>query len=143
MGAHATIQGASAYETTKLAVTRFTEFIMSDYGEQGMLAWSVHPGGVVTELASKLPKHMRNRESCLSYTSFSLGEDGVPNRCPGECSGLTDTPEVGGDTIVYLTQKRQDWLAGRYVSCTWDMPEFFAKKDEVLERDLLKVRMRV
>lgn len=56
---------------------------------------------------------------------------------------LLDTPEVAGDTIVYLTQKRQEWLAGRFVSCTWDMPELFAKKDEIVERDLLKVQMRV
>ena len=56
---------------------------------------------------------------------------------------LIDTPEVAGDTIVYLTQKRQEWLAGRYVSCTWDMPEFFAKKQEIVDEDLLKVRMRV
>ena len=56
---------------------------------------------------------------------------------------LTDTPEVAGDTIVYLTQNRQEWLAGRYVSCTWDMPQFFDKKDEIVERDLLKVRMAV
>lgn len=56
---------------------------------------------------------------------------------------LTDTPEVAGDTIVYLTQKKQDWLAGRYVSCTWDMPEFFSKKDDIIKRDLLKVRLAV
>lgn len=56
---------------------------------------------------------------------------------------LTDTSDVAADTIVFLTQKRQEWLAGRYVSCTWDMPEFFAKKEEIVEGDLLKVRMRV
>ncbi len=56
---------------------------------------------------------------------------------------LTDTPEIASDTIVYLTQNRQTWLAGRYVSCTWDMPELFAKKDEVVKGDLLKVRMSV
>ena len=54
---------------------------------------------------------------------------------------LTDTPELAGDTIVYLTQKKQDWLAGRYLSCTWDMPEFFAKKDDIVKRDILKFRM--
>lgn len=61
-GAHTTRQGGSGYQTGKLAITRFTEFIMSEYGEQGVLAWSVHPGGVMTELASKLPKHMHGSE---------------------------------------------------------------------------------
>lgn len=50
---------------------------------------------------------------------------------------------MAGDTIVYLTQEKQDWLAGRYVSCTWDMPEFFAKKEEIVKGDKLKVRMVV
>lgn len=54
---------------------------------------------------------------------------------------LTDTPELAGDTIVYLTQKKQEWLAGRYVSCTWDMPELLAMKDEIIQSNLLKVRM--
>lgn len=56
---------------------------------------------------------------------------------------LTDKPEVAGDTIVYLTQEKRDWLAGRYISCTWDMPEFLAKKDEIVSGDKLKVRMAV
>ena len=54
---------------------------------------------------------------------------------------LTDTPELAGDTIVHLTQKKQDWLAGRYISCNWDMPEFLAKKDDIVKRDILKFRM--
>lgn len=54
---------------------------------------------------------------------------------------LTDTPELAGDTIVYLTQKKQDWLAGRYISCTWDMPELLAKKDDIVKRDILKIKM--
>lgn len=56
---------------------------------------------------------------------------------------LTDTPELAGDTIVYLTQEKLDWLAGGYVSCTWDMPEFVAKKDEIVSGDKLKVKMAV
>ena len=54
---------------------------------------------------------------------------------------LTDTPELASDTIVYLTQTKQDWLAGRYISCTWDMPELLAKKDDIVQRDILKIRM--
>ena len=50
---------------------------------------------------------------------------------------------MAGDTIAYLTQEKRDWLAGRYISCTWDMPEFLAKKDEIIDGDKLKVRMVV
>ena len=56
VGAHNRTKGASAYQTTKFAIGRFTEFICSDYGEQGVLAYAVHPGGVPTELALRMPK---------------------------------------------------------------------------------------
>lgn len=44
---------------------------------------------------------------------------------------------------MYLTQKRQEWLAGRYISVNWDMEELFKKKDEIVEKDLLRVRMAI
>lgn len=54
---------------------------------------------------------------------------------PEEVHGiLTDTSEINGDTIIYLTHKRREWLKGRYVGCTWDMPELFAMKDELSGR---------
>lgn len=52
-----------------------------------------------------------------------------------------DTPELAGDTIVWLTSERRDWLAGRYVSCNWDMTELLARRDEIVEKDLLKLRL--
>ena len=55
---------------------------------------------------------------------------------------LTDTPELAGDVMVWLTQTRREWLAGRYVSVTWDMPEFVSKQKEIVDGDLLKMRMR-
>ncbi|MCJ1385244.1 hypothetical protein MMC17_008365 [Xylographa soralifera] len=117
VGAHGKRPGASGYQTTKLAVCRFTEFIMAEYGAEGVLAFAVHPGGVMTELAAKMPKHTH----------------GI----------LIDTPEMGGDTITFLTGEKRTWLAGRYISCNWDMEEFLKMENDVVERDLLKFRMAV
>lgn len=46
VGAHLTGRGFSCYQTSKLALLRFTEFIVSEYGEQGVLAFSIHPGNI-------------------------------------------------------------------------------------------------
>jgi hypothetical protein len=54
---------------------------------------------------------------------------------------LVDTPEVAADTMAFLTQEKRTWLAGRYISCTWDMPQFLARKDEIVKGDKLKMRM--
>ena len=42
--------GYSAYQTSKLAVLRLTEFLDAEYGDQGIVAFSIHPGNVVTDM---------------------------------------------------------------------------------------------
>jgi NAD(P)-dependent dehydrogenase (short-subunit alcohol dehydrogenase family) len=118
LGAVTLTPGSSAYGTTKLAVLRFTEFIAQERGGgDGVCAIAVHPGGVSTELARNLP---------------------------GEMHGfLVDTPQLAGDTLVWLGSQRREWLTGRYVSANWDMEELEGRKAEVERGDLLKVRMAV
>jgi hypothetical protein len=43
--------------------------------------------------------------------------------------------------LAFLTAKRREWLAGRYVSVGWDMPEFMNREDEIVKGDKLKMRM--
>lgn len=114
-GAHLITPGFSSYQTTKLAVLRFTEFLCSEYASQGLLAYSINPGNIMTNLSSV------------------LGE--------GAEKFLTDKEGLPADTMVWLIQERRVWLAGRYVSCPWDMQEFVAREKQIVERDLLKVRL--
>lgn len=116
-GAHRVTLGASAYQTSKLALCRFTEFTVNDHGKEGVIAIAVHPGGVKTELAYGMPEYMH--------------------------AVLTDTPEMAGDGMVWYGGERREWLSGRYVSCAWDVAELKQKKEKILEGDLLKVRMAV
>ncbi|KAK8092744.1 hypothetical protein PG999_014331 [Apiospora kogelbergensis] len=109
---------ASAYGTSKLAALKLTEFLMVEAGGRGLLAYSVHPGAVLTDLA----------------------RDGMP---ADTLSGLTDAPELVAETVAWLTSERRTWLAGRYVSATWDMEELVRRKDEIVEGDKLKVRLVV
>jgi NAD(P)-dependent dehydrogenase (short-subunit alcohol dehydrogenase family) len=117
VGAHILMPGGSAYQSGKLALIRFTEFINAEYGEQGLLSIAVHPGGVPTELAKGMPEAAHHV--------------------------LIDQPALAADTFVWLTAERRDWLASRYVSCTWDMEELGGMKDKIVKKDLLKVRLDV
>ncbi|KAI9660433.1 MAG: hypothetical protein M1821_009783 [Bathelium mastoideum] len=117
-GALHSFKGASGYQSSKLAMLRFSEFLNVDYGEEGLLAYSVHPGGVVTDLAKNMPAEMGPRL-------------------------LTDQAELPGETVPWLTHEKRDWLAGRYISATWDMSDLERRKDEIIKGDLLKVRMAV
>jgi NAD(P)-dependent dehydrogenase (short-subunit alcohol dehydrogenase family) len=50
IGAHVTFPGASAYQSSKFALLRLTEFVCIEYEKQGVNCVSLHPGGVLTEL---------------------------------------------------------------------------------------------
>ena len=107
--------GASGYQTTKLAVLRFGEFLNAEYGDQGLLSYGAHPGGVMTELAKNMPQETHGM--------------------------LSDKAELGAETFVWLTGQRREWLAGRYLSVNWDMEEFETMKDRVVEEELLKLKV--
>jgi NAD(P)-dependent dehydrogenase (short-subunit alcohol dehydrogenase family) len=56
VAAHNIRQNASAYGTSKWAVLKFTEFLLVEQSDKGLLAFSIHPGGVMTQLAEAMPK---------------------------------------------------------------------------------------
>lgn len=130
VGAHYLSLGASGYQSTKFALLRFTEFICAEYASRGILAYCVHPGAVSTELGRKMPQQVW--ECKKSYTKSENIADIVD---------LTDTPELAGDTLVSLTANKQEWLAGRYISVNWDMPELYSRQEEIVKEDKLKMRM--
>ncbi|KAF9872844.1 3-oxoacyl-acyl-carrier-protein [Colletotrichum karsti] len=115
-GALSARPASTGYRSSKLAVTRWTESIQLDYADQGLLTFSVNPGAIKTEITKGgLPDHLRD--------------------------SLPDKPEIAGDTIVWLAAGRQEWLAGRYVSCPWDMEELMQMKSAIIEEDKLKLKM--
>jgi NAD(P)-dependent dehydrogenase (short-subunit alcohol dehydrogenase family) len=64
IGGHLCAPGASGYQTTKFAVMRLTEHLNGDHGNKGLLAYCIHPGGVMTELASKMPTRLHSGMLC-------------------------------------------------------------------------------
>ncbi|KAF4331795.1 oxidoreductase short chain dehydrogenase reductase family [Fusarium beomiforme] len=117
VGAQRIVPGASAYQTSKFALCRLNEFIDTEYYEQGLVAISIHPGGVKTELALNMPQAMHGY--------------------------LNDTAELAAGTIIWLSRERRDWLSGRYVTVNWDMEELEGKRQEILQGNLLKFRMTI
>lgn len=117
VGAHLTTPGGSSYQTSKLAQLRLTEFLATEYADDGLIAYAIHPGNVLTDI---------------------LGPDGPSE---GLKHVFTETPELPGDTVVHLTKERRVWLSGRYVNCTWDVPQLLGMEREIVEGNKLKVRL--
>lgn len=63
VGAHLRTPGYSAYQTSKLAVLRLAEFICTEYGDQGVLAYCIHPGNVPTDLLGPVTDVMKPSKS--------------------------------------------------------------------------------
>jgi NAD(P)-dependent dehydrogenase (short-subunit alcohol dehydrogenase family) len=48
----------SAYGISKYAILRFTEFLMAENTEAGLIAYCVHPGAIMTKLAERMPANV-------------------------------------------------------------------------------------
>ncbi|KAK7752548.1 hypothetical protein SLS62_005516 [Diatrype stigma] len=114
-GANMLTSGAYGYQTTKFALCRFNEFMAREYQSEGLIAIAVHPGDVLTDMTLGVPEQYKNL--------------------------FVDKPELAGDALVWLSKERREWLNGRFVSVNWDAGQLEAKRDEIVERDLLKFRL--
>ncbi|KAF5360101.1 hypothetical protein D9757_013642 [Collybiopsis confluens] len=117
IGAHIFTAGFSAYQTSKLAILRLSESIQIEYADKGIICYALHPGGIPTDMADRLPEELR--------------------------FAVVDTVELAAHSIVFYTKEKREWLGGRYINAQWDVDEFLAKKDEIIAGDKLKVRMVV
>lgn len=115
IGSAGTRPGFSCYQPGKSMINRFTEFV--HFEEPAVRTFALHPGGVMTKLA----------------------RDSMP---PDTHDSLTDKPELAAGFAVWLaTSKKADFLRGRYVSANWDVDQLVAKRDEIVQKDLLWTRV--
>lgn len=116
IGAQFVRPGASSYQTTKHAINRLCEFVNADHGEDGVKCFAIHPGGVPTVLAKKMPRELH---------SLSI-----------------DEPDLAAGFAVWISSGRADWARGRYLSSNWDVDELMQLKDQIVQDDLLVNRLR-
>ena len=92
-------------------------FELSSFGpDQGITVLAIHPGSVVSPMT----------------------ETSVP---PEYRQTIIDTPELSAESVVWLIKEQRKWLSGRFVSCTWDLPEIDGMKEMVKKRDILKMKL--
>lgn len=117
LGANCLTLGGSAYQASRFANCRFTEFVARDYESQNLVCITLHPGCVKTDMADNFPESLQ----------FIL----------------VDKADLPADTVVWLCSQRREWLSGRFVCGNWDMEELEGRKSEILEKDLFKYRMTI
>ncbi|KAK4541523.1 hypothetical protein LTR36_007969 [Oleoguttula mirabilis] len=106
------------YSVSKAAQLKLVENVHEEFVGEGLAAFSVHPGAVWTE--------MNSDHAPEAFKPF-----------------FGDSPDLCGAFCVWLTKdgSQRHWLSGRLVSATYDVEELETKKDEIVEKDLLKFRL--
>ncbi|KAH7066265.1 hypothetical protein BKA63DRAFT_426564 [Paraphoma chrysanthemicola] len=108
-----------AYNVSKIACNRLIEHIAADHGAQGIHAYALHPGAVLT------PQTQAH--------AGPVWESGL----------LSDDEGLAGAFCVWLAREKRGWLSGRYLSCTWDVEELEGMREEIVQGDKLVFRMVV
>lgn len=103
------VSGWSGYGSSKMAQARIFEFIRFEHPDVRFI--NAHPG-------------------LLDTAGFDRCGAAVP---PG---GMTDGKLTGG-FFAWLATEEAAFLSGRFVWADWDIEELKARKDEILEKDLL------
>ena len=63
VGAHTRVPSMSSYQSSKLALLRFTEIVSAEYNDQGLVTFCIHPGNVLTDMitGSQVPDEVKYR----------------------------------------------------------------------------------
>jgi len=115
MSSHFATFGAMGFNISAMTENRITEAAADFYGKEGIVAYAVHPGIV--------------------------GNDRPPPGMPETFLKGPDDPALCGAFCLWLLKEKREWLSGRYVSCNWDVDELESMKDEIVEKDKLKMRL--
>jgi hypothetical protein len=65
---------------------------------------------------------------------------------PGSVQMAVDSPFLAGGMAVWFAAEVSDgedrgWLGGRYISAVWDVNEILERKEEIMQKDLFKLRL--
>lgn len=106
------------YCVSKLAQLKLMEHVHEQFRGEGLLSWSVHPGAVNSEMAAETTPEV--------FKPY-----------------LTDSSDLCGAFCTWLTRagKERDWLCGRLLNAKSNVGELVEKKYEIVQKDLLKVKL--
>ena len=123
------IQYASAYATSKTAVTRLTEIAAADARPHGVSVFAIEPGTVLTTMTRQLLASDAGRRWLPWYRDiFDTGRDA--------------TPEEGARLVVRLASGAADALSGRFISRADDLDALVRDADSIARDERLVLRLR-
>lgn len=122
--------GFSSYGASKLATMKVMQDVHDEHPE--FRVFSMQPGIIdtVTSSKSKIPEQDTGK-----YLLLFLG---VAFYVP-TLTYIPETVDLPADFSVWLASAESDFVRGRMTWANWDVDDLKAKKDEILNGDLLKM----
>lgn len=74
-GAHLVNPGLSAYQTSKLALLRFSQLLHREYAETGVTSFAVHPGNCPTDIMGPGELDEFHKSSTSDYSHYTTPHD--------------------------------------------------------------------
>lgn len=97
------------------SLTKLSDLQLASYAaaeNENVTAVAFHPGIVLTDMANDF------------WKPYAL-----------------DTAELAGAMCVWLSTPAARFLDGRYTTTNWDVEELMRRQDEIVQKDLLKVKL--
>jgi NAD(P)-dependent dehydrogenase (short-subunit alcohol dehydrogenase family) len=120
---------STSYASSKAGSMRLTEGLAAEVREHGIVVFAVAPPAILTDM-----------------TRFILDDPGGKKWRPGFGElfeqRLDAPPEAVADLCIELVSGRADVLHGRYVLVSQNLDDLLARADEIVEQDLLTLRIR-
>lgn len=110
----------SAYFSSKIAVSGFTESLAAELKSYNIQVNCVSPGGVYTKLTDYL----------ISTGSKKAGQEIYDEALKQKRSGGIN-PELVAELVAFLSSDKSDHITGRFLSAKWDDIEKLSKKDKL------------
>jgi|GEM_PF-59769 predicted dehydrogenase/NAD(P)-dependent dehydrogenase (short-subunit alcohol dehydrogenase family) len=129
-GAASPFPNYSAYATSKVAITRFTENLSLELTDENIDVNCIAPGFVVTRL----------HKQTLEKGSQTAGESFFKKTKEQIESGGT-SPEIAANLTAFLLSEHSDGITGKFISAPWDQwqDEKFQKRLRT-EKDICSLR---
>jgi NAD(P)-dependent dehydrogenase (short-subunit alcohol dehydrogenase family) len=120
---------STSYASSKAGSMRLTEGLAAELREHGIPVFAVAPPAILTDMTRFILEDPGGKKWRPGFEQlFERGED-YP-------------PEAVADLCVKLTSGQADALTGRYLLVSEDLDELVSRTDEIVDRDLLTLRIR-
>lgn len=119
----------TSYACSKTALMRLTEGLAAEAGGHGVRVFAVAPPAILTDMTRFIMEDAGGKKWRPDFKGIFEEGRGHP-------------PELVAELAVGLTSGAADRLSGRYFLATTDLGETIGRTDEILEKDLLTLRIR-